>query len=481
MRRGVSRDLLAFRVASELRAGQVVHLGPGLPALIPRFVPPQLGIQLLSENGLVGLKGRPEAGDEDPDLVDLQGSPVGLAPGAAAVSVADISGMLRGGSVDVAVVEAHQVSRRGDLVDRLSPTAAPGGHPGVPPGVHQGPPSEASHGARRLIAMLSHTGPDGSPGIVEECSYPVAARGRVSLIFTDVAVIQVSREGLVLREMAPKFTLDDVRSITGADLVPAPDLKEMAYPGFHGRAPDKVYATGAEAVADIPDGAVVMLDGFAGPGGMANYLILALRDCGARDLTMISNTAGIARVSSFGTPPGFLAIDHSLLVDNGQIKKAVASFPVSPSPSRPSSFEQAYRRGEAELELVPQGTLAERIRAGGYGIGAFYTPTGAGTQIADGKETRVINGREYVLEYGLRADFALIRAHAADTLGNLVYKGTSRNFNAVMAPAADITIVEVDEIVEAGRLDPDAIVTPGVFVQRIVRRPPDFVPYQPMP
>ncbi|MCE2403722.1 MAG: 3-oxoacid CoA-transferase subunit A [Dehalococcoidia bacterium] len=239
----------------------------------------------------------------------------------------------------------------------------------------------------------------------------------------------------------------------------------------------KVFRSAGDAVADIPHGAVVMLGGFGGPGGMAHNLVLALKDQGAGDLTVISNTAGIARVANFGTPSGFTAIDHSILVENGQIRKAVASFPVSPSPSRPSPFEEAYRAGKAELELVPQGTLAERIRAGGLGVAGFYTPTGAGTPIAEGKETRVFDGREYVLERALRADYALLRAHKADTLGNLVYRGTSRNFNATMAPAADVTIVEVDEVVQPGHLDPEAVVTPCPFVQRIVVRPPGFVPY----
>ena len=211
---------------------------------------------------------------------------------------------------------------------------------------------------------------------------------------------------------------------------------------------------------------------------MAHYLLISLRDRGSRELTIVSNTAGIARVVSFGTPPGRTAIDHSVLIENGQVAKAIASFPVSPSVSRPSEFELAYRRGEVDLELVPQGTLAERLRAGGAGIPAFYTPTGAGTLIAQGKESRVIDGREYILEYGLQADFALIRAHRADTRGNLVYRGTSRNFNAVMAPAARVTVVEVDEIVDAGQLDPESVVTPGIFVQRIVRRPDGFTGYE---
>jgi 3-oxoacid CoA-transferase A subunit len=186
----------------------------------------------------------------------------------------------------------------------------------------------------------------------------------------------------------------------------------------------------------------------------------------------------VARVIGFGTPPGRLTIDHSILVDNHQIKKAVASFPVSPSPSRPSSFELALQRGEVEVEVVPQGTLAERIRAGAAGVAAFYTPTAAGTQLADGKETRVFDGKEYVLEEALRADFCLIRGYKADTLGNVVYKGTSRNFNSVMAPAARITIIEVDQVVEPGELDPEEVVTPGVYIDRIVLRPPDFLGYE---
>jgi 3-oxoacid CoA-transferase A subunit len=158
-----------------------------------------------------------------------------------------------------------------------------------------------------------------------------------------------------------------------------------------------------------------------------------------------------------------------VLVDNEQVKKVIASFPVSPSPSRPTSFERAYREGKVELEVVPQGTLAERIRAGGAGIPAFYTPTGAGTMMAEGKETREFDGREHVMERALSADFALLRAHKADRSGNLVYRGTSQNFNGVMATAAKTTVVEVDEIVEVGGLDSAAIHTPGIFVQRIVQ------------
>lgn len=231
---------------------------------------------------------------------------------------------------------------------------------------------------------------------------------------------------------------------------------------------NKVYSSFSEAVADIPDSATLMIDGFAGPGGTSQNLIRALRDQGARDLTIISNTAGLASVIGFGTIPGQKPIDIGILVDNGQVAKVVASFPVSPSPSRPTSFEKAYQRGEIELELVPQGTLAERIRAGGAGIPAFFTPTGIGTFVTDGKEVRVFEGKEYVLESALKADYALIRGHKADTMGNLSFRGTSMNFNGVMVTAATVSIVEVDKIVNVGEIDSYRIDTPGLYVNRIV-------------
>ena len=232
---------------------------------------------------------------------------------------------------------------------------------------------------------------------------------------------------------------------------------------------NKIVPTFAEAVSDIPDGATLMIDGFAGPGGTPQNLIRALRDHGARDLTIISNTAGLASVTGFGTVPGDRPTDIGALVENEQVKKVIASFPVSPSASRPTAFERAYREGNAELEVVPQGTLAERIRAGGAGIPAFFTPTGAGTLIAEGKEVRTFDGREHLLETALKADFALLRAHRSDELGNTQYRGTSRNFNGVMATAADVVVMEVDEIVELGEIDPGAVHTPGIYVDRIVK------------
>lgn len=217
----------------------------------------------------------------------------------------------------------------------------------------------------------------------------------------------------------------------------------------------KIYSTADQAIAGIPDGATIMVGGF-GVTGVPATLILALARQGARDLTIIANSAG-------GRNPD---TDLSRLVVNGQMKKLIASYPAYRD--RVVPFEEWYLQGKIDLELVPQGTFAERIRAGGAGIPAFYTPTSAGTHLAAGKETRLIDGRECVLEYGLRADYALVNAFKADMMGNLVYHRAARNFNPVMATAARVTIAEVREIVPTGRLDPESVVTPGIYVDRIV-------------
>ena len=230
---------------------------------------------------------------------------------------------------------------------------------------------------------------------------------------------------------------------------------------------NKLVTTHKAAVEDIPDGSSIFLDGFGGPGGLAIGLIRALRDQGARNLTIIGNTAGFGGAAA---PPNFQFEDQSILVQNNQIRKAIAAFPVHARASITTAFHQAFLDGNVELEMSPQGTLAERIRAGAFGIGAFYTPTGVGTAMAEGKEARIIDGREHLLEYGLTADYAILRAHKADYMGNLVYRGTSRNFNPMMAAAARVTIVEVDQIVDIGDLDPEKIVTPGIFVNRLVLR-----------
>jgi 3-oxoacid CoA-transferase subunit A len=220
---------------------------------------------------------------------------------------------------------------------------------------------------------------------------------------------------------------------------------------------NKVYATPADTIADVPDGATIMFGGFTSAGSPTN-LILALYEKGTREITGISNNIG-------------LGDKLDILCEKRQLRKMIASFAVRASAKRQSLFEQLYRAGGVELEIVPQGTLAERIRAGGAGIPAFYTPTGVGTVVAEGKETREFDGRSYLMERALTADFAFVRAHKADKLGNLVYHRASRNFNVPMATAARVTIAEVEQIVEVGELDPELIVTPGVFVQRIVQAP----------
>jgi 3-oxoadipate CoA-transferase alpha subunit len=216
---------------------------------------------------------------------------------------------------------------------------------------------------------------------------------------------------------------------------------------------DKTVASVAEAVAGIHDGATVMIGGF-GAAGMPAELIDALIAQGARDLTIVNNNAG-------NGDTGLAA-----LLKAGRVRKIVCSFPRQ---TDSWVFDELYRSGRIELELVPQGNLAERIRAAGAGIGAFFTPTGYGTQLAEGRETRRIDGRDYVLEHPIRADFALIKALRGDRWGNLVYRKTARNFGPIMASAAKCAIVQVDEIVPLGALDPEAIVTPGIFVRRVVQ------------
>lgn len=219
---------------------------------------------------------------------------------------------------------------------------------------------------------------------------------------------------------------------------------------------DKVLASPEEAVADIQDGSTIMFGGF-GVAGIPFTLIKALYERGTKGITAITNSPG-GRLEDF---------DLSTLFRKRQISKVIASYPVYAG--KVNAFEELYQKGEVELEVVPQGTFAERIRAGGAGIPGFYTPTGVGTVAEEGKEKRTFNSREYLLELALKADFALIKAHKADRLGNLIYRMTARNFNPVMATAAAITIAEVDEIVEVGELDPESVVTPGIFVDRIIK------------
>ncbi|HCQ7755037.1 3-oxoacid CoA-transferase subunit A [Citrobacter sp. 50677481] len=214
---------------------------------------------------------------------------------------------------------------------------------------------------------------------------------------------------------------------------------------------DKSVPSLEEAIAGIPDGATIMIGGF-GTAGQPTRLIDALIDQGARDLTIINNNAGNGEV------------ELAALLKAKRVRKMICSFPRQVDSQ---IFDGLYRNGEVTLELVPQGNLAARIQAAGAGIGAIYTPTGYGTPLAEGKETRCIDGKNYVLEYPIKADFALIKAHRADRWGNLVYRKAARNFGPIMATAAHTTIVEVNQLVPLGELDPEHIITPGIFVQRV--------------
>ena len=214
-----------------------------------------------------------------------------------------------------------------------------------------------------------------------------------------------------------------------------------------------VAADADEAVAGVQDGFTVLIGGF-GPAGQPVELIDALIRSGVQDLTVVNNNAGNGRV-------GLAA-----LLANGQVRKIICSFPRQ---ADSYVFDELFRAGKVELELVPQGNLAERMRAAGAGIGAFFSPTGVGTPLSEGKERRTIDGRDYVLEYPINGDMALIKAFRADTSGNLIYRKTARNFGPVMAAAAHTTVVQVSEIVQPGELDPEAVITPGIFVDQIVK------------
>lgn len=215
---------------------------------------------------------------------------------------------------------------------------------------------------------------------------------------------------------------------------------------------DKSKQSLTDVISKIKDGSTILIGGF-GPAGQPAELIDALIECGAKDLTIVSNNAGNG--------------DYGLarLLQTGVVKKIICSFPRQ---ADSYIFDELYRAGKIELEVVPQGNLACRIQAAGMGLGAVYTPTGYGTLLAEGKETRHIDGKDYVLEYPIKADVALIKAHKADRWGNLIYNKSARNFGPIMAMAADITIVQVSQIVPLGELDPECIVTPGIFVQHVI-------------
>ena len=243
---------------------------------------------------------------------------------------------------------------------------------------------------------------------------------------------------------------------------------------------DKVVDSFDEAVADVADGSMIHVGGFGGPAEYPSYLIAALARRNVSGLTITGNHSGFSEAqlammkermaSLMAYPDDYFS--PGLLVDRGQVAKGILAFPVLPGAALKVPFEELLEQGKVELELIGQGSLAERIRAARAGIAAFYTPVGPGTVTQGEKEVRWFDGRPHVLERALKADYSIIRAHKADRWGNLVYRGTARTFNATMAGGAHCTIAEVDEIVELGDLDPECIVTPAPYVQRVVARPP---------
>ena len=233
---------------------------------------------------------------------------------------------------------------------------------------------------------------------------------------------------------------------------------------------DKIYSNFDKVVSDIPDGATVMMMSFLGPGGSPQNLILSLKNRGSKNLDVYPcPNFGVS--AGLRNKPGYREyVQPDILVGNGQVKKAHVTWARAVT-GEYSAFELAALSGEVEVEMIPLGVYAHRLRAGGTGVGAFYSPVGVGTVYERGKEKRVLNGREYLLEYPIRADFGFVRAYKADKMGNLIYRGTARCFNPLIAKACDITIAEVDEIVEVGELDAEHIVTPGIYVDRIVEIP----------
>lgn len=230
----------------------------------------------------------------------------------------------------------------------------------------------------------------------------------------------------------------------------------------------KVYDSFSKAVADIPDGASIMIGlNVAGPAGVPQNLILALRDHGAKNLTVIASNFGWLIQTGIAKP----FVTPAYLLETGQVKKAIVNWTRSTRPGEETPLQRAVNAGLVEFELLPMGVQATRMKVGGMGLGAYYSPIGVGTIYEKGKETRVINGKEYLLEYPLRADYGFVRAEKADTMGNLVCTGTARAFNPLVAKACNVTIAEVDELVQPGGISPELVVIAGMYIDRIVEIP----------
>jgi 3-oxoacid CoA-transferase subunit B len=439
-------DLMALRVVREFRSGMVVNLGIGLPTLVSDHVPTNGAVMLHSENGMIGYGPFPTDDKEgNPNIVNAGGQMVTLIPGASFVHHADSFAIIRGGYIDVAVLGALQVSEKGDLANYLMPGRALGSPGGA---------VDLAAQARRVIVLMEHTTREGQPKIVRDCTIPLTGRTCVSLVITDVGVFEVDEERVWLREIAPGWTVEEIQSITDVPLLISLDLKEMHFDREEFVPVDKAYTAAIESVEDVFSGAVIMVDGFCSSTATPQGLMRAIVDKHVNDLTLITNLGSLENT-----------IDN-FLIQRGRVRRLIASASQHLLNGQSHCVEGTSSKRNIEIELVSEEALAERIRMGGAGIIAAYLRNGSS---ANGElEQRIINGHRYSLEYALRADFALIRAQWADSLGNLIYGGYPHALSAKMATAATITIAEVDEILPAGNLDPELIDTPGLYVDRIV-------------
>lgn len=442
------RELISKRAVRELKSGMYVNLGGGLPTNISNYIPPNLTVYLQSENGILGYGSIADEDRRDPDLINASGQPTTLIPGASFCNQAEAFAMIRGGHIDLSILGAFQVSQEGDLANWKATADPLGGVGGA---------MDLTCGARRVIVVMEHTTPNGEPRLVKRCTLPLTGKKCVNTIITNLAVIEVTPQGLFLLEVAPGTTPQEVQALTEAQLIISAELKVMQTEIDTVSKPqqiDKVYPSPMEAVKDIHNGASIFISGFGG-GGVPFNLVEALGQLTLKGLTFIGNSS-----STFGA-----------LVEKGQAIKVVATYPGYAQRSRYDPIKNLYREGKLEVEAVPLGTMMERIRSAGAGIAAFYTPTGVGMMAEKGKEKRNFNGRDCLLEHALRADFALIKAYKADRSGNLIYRYSARNHGPIMAAAARITIAEVEEVVETGQIDPELIITPHIYVDRVVQVP----------